>query len=318
MSSNLTHNVLQRIGQPELFRLLTEDLSGTELNTLLLEVIREKTKKISAPALLKHYQLNRFVKPADLPVLELKQAELELLKLFKSHSFEPIELSPVSVLGSCSVVAPADQNKILSALRGTEILADGTNAMALHICDLKKRKLWAPSIPGDKLRLSTIQRHVRTQSITGPGFTPHFKIGCFVTSGLDTGSFQFEKESLLEHLQLMYTIYKTFYGMEEVSFRFLCRSGYTDPLKLAFETRDYMLRHAPEIKIEIVTKPAKEINYYKGIQYKTDIRWKNEVFEIADGGFVDWTQQILQNRKERFLIGGIGFELMFRIMHDML
>ena len=45
--------------------------------------------------------------------------------------------------------------------------------------------------------------------------------------------------------------------------------------------------------------------------------WKNEIFEIADGGFVDWTQQILQNKKERFLIGGIGFEFMFRVMTGM-
>lgn len=318
MSSNVTRKLLKRIGEPELLQLLTQGLSGTELNTLLLDVLREKTKKTTAPALLKQYQLNRFVKPSDLPVIELKKAELELLKLFKTHLFEPVELSPVSVLGSCSAVAQADQNKILSALRGTEVLADATNAMALHICDLKKRKLWIPKNQSEKFRLSTIQRHVRTQSITGAGFTPHFKIGCFVTSGFDTGSFTFEKEGLLEHLQLMHAIYKGFYGVDDVSFRFLCRGGYADSLRLANEVKTYVLMHAPETNIEIVEKPEKEIDYYKGLQYKTDIRWKDKVFEIADGGFVDWTQQILQNKKERFLISGIGFEFMFRIMNDML
>lgn len=318
MSSRITHELLRRIGQPELLQLLTQGLSGTELNTLLLDVLREKAKKTTAPALLKQYQLNRFVKPSDLPVLELKKTELELLKLFKTHLFEPVELSPVSVLGSCSAVAQADQNKILSALRGTEVLADATNAMALHICDLKKRKLWKPKNKSEKFRLSTMQRHVRTQSITGAGFTPHFKIGCFVTSGFDTGNFAFEKEGLLEHLQLMHALYKGFYGVEDVSFRFLCRGGYADSLRLANEVKTYVLTHAPVTNIEIVEKPEKEIDYYKGVQYKTDIRWKDKVFEIADGGFVDWTQQILQNKKERFLISGIGFEFMFRIMNDML
>ena len=318
MSSDVTRQLLEKLRHPELLDLLTKELSGSELNTLLLDVIRNKTKAMSGPELLNKYQLNRFVKPADLPVLELKKTELELLTLFKDHFFEPVELSPVSVLGSCSVVASVDQNKILSALRGTEILADATNAMALHICDLKKRKLWVPDKPTQKLRLSTIQRHVRTQSITATGFTPHFKVGCFVTSGLDTGSFNFEKETLLEQLQLLNAIYKNHYGVQEINFRFLCRSGYSDPFRVANEVKDYVARHKEWLDIEIVENPEKETNYYKGLQYKANIRWKNQIYEIADGGFVDWTQTILQNKKERFLIGGIGFEFMYRVMHGML
>jgi hypothetical protein len=315
--SDFTRKLLEKLGHPELLNLLAEGLSGTELNTLLLDVLHDKAKATSAPALLKKYQLNRFVKPADLPPLELKKMELELLTLFKNHHFEPIELSPVSILGSCSVVASVHQNKILSSLRGTEVLADATNAMALHVCDLKKRKLWV-SEPAQKLRLSTIQRHVRTQSITAAGFTPHFKVGCFVTSGIDTGAFTFEKESLLEQFGLLHAIYKDHYHVERIKFRLLCRSGYPDPSRLVKEVRDHIHGQAGQFDIEIVENPEKETNYYKGLQFKTDITWKDKTFEIADGGFVDWTQQILQNKKERFLIGGIGFEFMFRIINGML
>ena len=318
MSSDVTRKLLEKLGYPGLLNLLAEGLSGAELNTLLLDVFRNKAKATSPSALLRKYQHNRFVKPADLPVLELKKAELELLTLFKDHQFDPIDLSPVSVLGSCSVVALADQNKNLSALRGTEVLADATNAIALHICDLKKSKLWLPEFPSQKLRFSTIQRHVRTQSIMGAGFTPHFKIGAFVTSGLDTGSFTFEKESLLGQIQLLYAIYKDYYGVNEISFRLLCRNGYADPPRLAREVRDYILHHSPQLDIEIIENPEKETNYYTGLQYKTHIQWNNNIFEIADGGFVNWTQQMLQNKKERFLIGGIGFEFMYRIMNGML
>jgi hypothetical protein len=318
MPSDVTQKILERIGEPGLFQLLTDGLTGTELNTLLLDVVRDKAKKTSAPSLLNQYELNRFVKPADLPVIELKQTELDLLKLFKSHLFEPTELSPVSILGSCAAVGPTDQNNVLSALRGTEVLADATNAMALHICHLKKRRLWQPKISAGKFRLSTIQRHVRTQTITAAGFTPHFKIGCLVTSGIDTGDFTFEKEALLEQLRLMNAIYNGYYGVQEVTFRFLCRKGYQDPLRLAKEVKAYVQSKAPEFKIDIVERPEKDITYYKGLQYKTDILWKGKIFEIADGGFVDWTQKVLQNKKERFLIGGIGFEFMFRVMNGML
>jgi hypothetical protein len=316
--SKITRKLLGRLNQPELLQVLTDKLSGTELNTLLLELVRQKTKQVSASTLFKQYQINRFVKPSDLPVIPMKEVELALLKLFKSYLFDPIELSPVSVLGSCSVVAPADQNKILSALRGTEVVADATNAMALHICDLKKRKVWLPTTASEKFRLSTIQRHVRTQAITGAGFTPHFKIGCLVTSGVDTGNFTFEKEALLEHLRLIDAMYKKIYGVVEVSFRFLCRGGYPNSLRLADEVKGYVLSILPDARIEIIEKPDKEIGYYCGLQYKTDIRWKGKIYEIADGGFVDWTQQILQNKKERYLISGFGFDMMFRIMNNKL
>lgn len=190
--------------------------------------------------------------------------------------------------------------------------------MALHICDLKKRKVWMPKTASEKFRLSAIQRHVRTQSITGAGFTPHFKIGCFVTSGVDAGSFIFEKEALQEHIHLMKRIYQDFYQVDDISFRFFCRRGYPDPLRLATEVKEYVSKRLPETRIEIVEKPEKETAYYKGIQYKVDIRWKDKMVEIGDGGFVDWTQHLLQNKKERFLIGGIGFEFMYRVMNGML
>jgi hypothetical protein len=318
MASVIVKKVLDRTGESNIFRLLCEELSGTELNSLLLEVFNERISQQSPAQLLKHYQLNRFVKPTDLPMLELKQIELDLLKIFQKCLFEPIELSPVAALGTCSIVAPADQKKILSALRGTEVLADATNAIALHISDLKKQKLWAPKNRLEKLRLATIQRHVRTQSISGRGFTPHFKIGCLVTSGLDTGNFGFEKEALTEHILAMKAIFREYYKVDQLSFRLVCRGGYPDSVKLAAEVKKFIQQHYPDTSVQVVGTPEKETGYYKGIQYKVDIKWGDKTFEIGDGGFVDWTQQLLQNKKERLLITGFGFELMYRITHGML
>ena len=105
-------------------------------------------------------------------MIGLLTTELETLKFLREHNFQPIELSPVSQLGSCSVVAPVDQKKIISATRKTEATADATNAMALHIADLRKR-----GVPG-LLRLSTVHRHVRCQPFKEKGFSAHFKVGC--------------------------------------------------------------------------------------------------------------------------------------------
>jgi hypothetical protein len=38
---------------------------------------------------------------------------------------------PVAPLGACAIMGHASQNKVLSALRGTEVVADPTNVMAL-------------------------------------------------------------------------------------------------------------------------------------------------------------------------------------------
>jgi hypothetical protein len=50
-----------------------------------------------------------------------------------------------------------------------------------------------------------------------------------------------------------------------------------------------------------------------GRGYYRDLCWKvhavdGERFEVADGGFVDWTQRLLSNAKGRLLISGLGIE----------
>jgi hypothetical protein len=315
MPSDIVHKILERINRPELFAILTRELSGSELNSILLEVFNQRSGSLTAPELLNLYQQNRFVNPSDLPVIELRQMELDILQLFTKYSFEPLELSPVSILGSCSAVAPANQNKILSALRGTEVLADSTNAIALHASDLRQNHP-DQNAPGAWMRFCNIQRQLRTQTISGKWFRPHFKIGCLVTCGADTGGLEFEKKSLYEHMQVMNSLFLDYYKVEDVSFQLLCREGYPEPQAFARQIGDFLLLQKPDIRFTILDKPEHQTNYYKGLQYKVSITFKGKSYEIADGGFVDWTQQLLQNKKERMLSTGFGFDFMYRILTD--
>jgi hypothetical protein len=106
-----------------------------------------------------------------------------------------------------------------------------------------------------KIRFGTIQRHVRTQQIAGKGFTPHFKIGCLVTGGYDSGSFTFEMESLCEHITIMKTLYLNYYKVEDLRFRFLCCAGYPRSQELARQVRAFVLQQHPEVIIHIVDQP---------------------------------------------------------------
>ena len=310
MPSKIVQKILERIGRPDELSVLANDLSGSELNSLLLELFELKTTSISAPQMLNLYQANRLVKPADLPTLEMKQMELDVLRLLADHGFDPVELSPVTQFGSCSVVGPVDQKKILTALRGTEVLADSTNAIALHVCDLKqKRQTHLPT-----LKFANIQRQMRTQSINVKGFTPHFRVGCIVSCGEADGQFNFEKRMLNEHLRIMEYLFINYYKVDDVSFRLLPRRGYPDGFLEAIA--DHIKTENPGMKLKIdSTSGQKENNYYKGSQHKVGITVKGRTYEIADGGFVDWTQKLLQNKKERMLSTGFGFDFMYRVLN---
>ncbi|WP_138993603.1 hypothetical protein [Larkinella sp. C7] len=307
----IVEKILNRINRPDLLQVLSDELTPSELNSLLLEVFNRQTGRLAPAELLQHYQKNRFVKPADTNFLALRGLETKLLQLFETFQFKAIELSPVAPLGSCSVVATADQQKILSALRGTEVLADATNALALHVSDLKKSGQWKPVSPTDQLRFSTIQRHVRTPKVAVAGHTQHFKIGCLVSSGRDTGSFQFERESLAEHLAVVTAVLRDALRMDTLRFKLIQRS---EDGRLLEQAKDHLLQRRPDLVIETETAPNHENHYYKGLQYKVLITVGGQDYEIGDGGFVDWTQQLLQNKKERFLITGLGVELLFRLV----
>jgi hypothetical protein len=41
-------------------------------------------------------------------------------------------LSPVTPLGTCGVVGPVSQNRVVSTVRGTEVVSDSTNALAVE------------------------------------------------------------------------------------------------------------------------------------------------------------------------------------------
>jgi len=312
MTADIIRSMLAKKAGPEILNVLTEGLSGTDLNSLLLEVFRLRTSALSAPELLNRYQRNRLVKPSDLPALETRQAELEVLRLFSGSGFTPVDLSPVSILGSCSALGPVNQHKVLSALRGTEVLADSTNAIALHYADLRERKM----LGDNTARFSVVQRHVRSQAITGKGFTPHFRVGCLVTCGRDTGSYQFEKTALSEHLKAMHTLFTEYYHVDHIGFRLQHRAGYPDNFSAAMH--DHLRADLPDFKVTLTGKPGDDNAYYKGLQYKVDIYIKGRPYEIADGGFVDWTQQLLQNRKERMFSTGFGFDFMCRLLNGQL
>lgn len=308
---------LQRISRniqfPDWVAALSERISPSDLNSLLLAVFSKKTAQISPSELLQHYAHNRFVHPAAVDAIGFAEFSLQWLKAAQALRFEPLQLSPLCPLGTCSVVATAHQNKVVSALRGTEVVADATNVLALE-STLRRKEAGFPS---ETMRFSTVHRHVRAQEIPNiPGFSAHFSILGLTSAGRDAGSFQFEKTALWEHLRFYQSCLGEVCGIRGVKFR-LKNLQESDDDRLFQSVFAFLTEKQPDWILETQTADQSQQAYYRGLQFKVTIPGpEGRALEIADGGFTQWTQHLSGRKKERFLISGIGLEWLYKLQKN--
>jgi hypothetical protein len=305
--------IAQRTGNENLLQILADELSGADLNSLLLEVFARRAQQLTAPELLKQYEQNRFVQPAETDFIRLLERSLQTMTCLSKHQFLPLQVSPLSQLGTCSVVATVNQDKVVSALRSCEVLSDATNALAMYISSQKKKQKSKDA--SKHIKYCTTQRHVRSQPFQIKGFSPHFTIGCLVSSGMDTGNYAFEKKAIAEHFTALQDVLTTVFNAGPVRFRLQQREGYPDTFITAM--LEHLHSQVPALEVTRDENPGSN-NYYKGLQFKAVITLQQRDFEIADGGLVTWTQQLLNNKKERFFISGFGLELLNKLEEGLL
>ena len=282
---------------------LAEKLTGAEFNSFLLDIFRRRAATISPVQLLHEFGQNRFVQPAGIDPIRGRELELAWLKDAQSRGFIPLTLSPVAPLGTCSVVGAVSQHKVLSGSRGTEVVADATNVLAL----LLARDFKGETNKDRLIRYATVHRHVRGQYFDNPDFTAHFSVFCLASGGFDRGNFAFELDQLNEHVGLILALLKQSVSSGELLINFYLKSE-----NKRFEELLRQDGHAwSGLACNFV--PDLENKYYRTVQFKRVIKRADAEIDIADGGFVDWTQQMIANRKHRVLISGVGLELLQKL-----
>lgn len=280
---------------------LWSSLSGSVLNTALLNVFVHQARKLTPAKVLQAFKNNRLVRPGRMNPLVLKKLELEALKMAEDKGFRVVELSPVAPLGSCSVVAPVHQNNVLSASRGAEVVADATNILALIMAQ-EWQKAPAPSA----LKYACTHRHVRTQAYDHPDYSPHFCALALSTGGLDKGHYFFEVQALIDHIGIHYQLLRQKFPDQPISLTWWVRRP-AEQLISRLQTE--MAKTWPQLPQEWII-PAPAHPYYPVIQFKLYLHLVGKPLDLADGGLVDWTQKLLTNRKHRLVISGLGLELM--------
>lgn len=308
MKKDIADHIISKLDLQDIVKVLSYELSGSELNIILLDVFNRRVQQETTSSLLNKYEGNKLVKPAQIDVLKYKEEEFNCYKILADKGFEPIELSPVAQLGTSSVVATVDQKKVLTALRNTEVQADPTNAIALHYASLKKKG----KLDSNTYNYSNISRVIRTQAFSNPNFTPHFSVLGLISCGKDTGSFNFEKEELLKHLTTLYEICKKIYGLEQVYSEIIPCKGYDNQNPLITDSISYVQERVGDFSVSVV-EPDYENNYYYGFRIKLKTILNGDTYEIGDGGLLDWTQQFLNSRKERMMTSSIGPQLLHQL-----
>lgn len=286
---------------------LGDMLSGSEVNSVFLEMFKMQAAKIQATDLVKQFTNNRFVVPSTVDVLAYKKLELEYLEFANEQGFKPIILSPLTPLGTCSTVGEVNQNNVVSALRGTEVVADVTNVLALKIAaDFKKNK--SP----DVVKYATTHRHVRGQAFTNPAFTAHFGVFCLVSGGIDTGSYQFEIGQLIAHIDLHYSLLSSKFDSKNLEIKIHLRQEnpyFIESLEKQLSDKGFHFK---------LIEDYQKGDYYKMVQFKIYLKYKDMDLDLADGGLVDWTQKLIPNKKHRLFISGCGIEIVHKILDGQL
>ena len=284
---------------PQAREALSSGLPATEVWSILLDVMEKRAAGRSPSNVNEQWERDRFVQPCMVDQRTL--AEMDGHLLAAAADFEAIELSPVAPLGVCSAIAPASQNKIVSTVRGTEIVSDPSNVMALE-CARRLREDGSRTI-----RLATSHRCVRAQAIPDkPGFAAHFRMFCMVSAGRERANREFLAGELAVHIN---TQLGALDRLEQHGYSFGSR-------KVRILATPSNAQLAQRVGAAVRSSPVEhqplDHAYYDGVRFMIDVKNPSaggEPIPLIDGGAFDWLRKLLANDKMAFVASGMGSQL---------
>ncbi len=282
---------------------MAEDVRGADLTSFLLEVMRRRAASRTAADLLRQFTTDRLVEPGLVDARALHHTIASVLDALP-RAFETVELSPVVPLGTHSTVATVHQHKVVATVRGSEVAADPTNALAL-VATLRRRA----GVAEATTRLAAVQRVLRAQPFGAVG-QQHFTVLGVVTAGRDRGNLAFEREALGEQLRALVAAARAVTAAPIRIAITNLRDSYTAALVEAVR--------AVVTDAEVTNDPDRVAGrgYYRDLCFKVHVDGPAGMVEVGDGGFTDWTRHLGGNQKERLLVSGLGVDRLASVVTD--
>lgn len=276
---------------------LAKTIPASELWSLLLGVLERRAAARTPASLAQQWTADRFVAPSPIDQRTLLELDRELFRV--AQAFEAVELSPLAPLGACSAVALTGQNRVVSTARGTEVVSDPSNVLALESARRLRKD------PTVTVRLATSHRCVRAQEVPKlPGFAAHFRMFCMTTAGHEIEDHAFVVNALIEHARTHLS------GLDRLQ-----QHGYRFPDRcvklLSTPERAHLAQRIgaafPDVAVvhEPLAKP-----YYDGLRFMIETRSVSGArIPLIDGGAFDWLTKLAANRKLVFVASAIGSQL---------
>lgn len=289
-------------------RTTTEDtesllaLSPSETTPLLLDLARRQASRRTPADLLAQLARDGFAQPSALDQRTLHR--LDGLALDTARDFEAVALSPVAPLGVCSVLAPTAQDRTLSTTRGSEVVSDPTNVLAL----LAAQRL--AKDPRADVHLCTAHQVLRAQPIPKQsGFSRHFRLFAMIEAGRGRPDDGFEVDAIARHVAVYDALFDaaSSLGCTAPDRR---ATMYVSPRRavLAQRVRERLAATVPHLTL---VEEAFDSRYYDGLRVFFGARAANgEHVPLADVGLFDWVARLAANRKLRCVASGFGLQLL--------
>lgn len=281
---------------------LEDGLTPTDLQSLLLGVARSRASRVTPARVARRWDEDRFVRPSAHDPRILVRIEARLWAMLPD-AFVGVDLSPVTPLGTCSAIAPVDQNRVVTTMRGTEVVSDPTNVLAVEAAYRRSA--------GDRrgrVDVAACHRVLRAQAFDGPGLAAHFKLFALVSSARDKGSGKVEAEMLVDHLRFWSRVLGEFVPTRRPRLT-VTAFGAT----VLTERLDNLIRPALATNssaVDIVADPGRTqgAGYYDAVAIGIRAHDGYHEIDLGDGGITRWTTSLLADAKERCVVSCIATE----------
>jgi hypothetical protein len=276
---------------------LSKGLTNSELSSLLLGVLEERAAQRAPAEVRQQWQRDRFVAPA--PVDQRTFNALDCHLLSAASTFEAVELSPLAPLASCSAIALTSQNRTVSTVRGTEVVSDPTNLLAIESAGRLTKG------PRQVIKLATSHRCVRAQPVPEkPGFAAHFRLFVLTTAGHERKDHGLLVEALSDHIRThlaaMDRLEQHGYAFSQRIVRLL-----TTPDRQSVAKRIVLALPGTPITVDTL-----EHDYYDGLRFMISARTAaGDDIPFIDGGAFNWMQKLTSNAKHVFVASGLGSQI---------
>jgi hypothetical protein len=307
--SAITDRISRAAGVDDLLQVLADRISPTDLQSLMLEVFRRRASRLTPATVLARYTENRFVRPS--PIDPRTLLAFDQLAFQAAAQFHPIELSPLTPLGTVSSVSGLDQNLVVATIRNTEVVSDLTNVMAFE--SAHRLRTSHNGARETTVRLCGSHRVIRGQPFSNPRFRPHFRLFGLCTAGRYRAGSEGEAHWLAEHLSAYLDLLGNLprIGLEHAGLRVELTpldGRLAEPM--IEELFDGLRRRFPEVEFTIDRERTQARTYYSLACLSISVRsGRGDEQALVDGGFTGWLERLLGDRKQRLLISGIGTEL---------